>query len=121
MSCPDGRPRIFGRPGDVTRPGAAAPTLQAAADGTTTISYASDFLDLSQFSQQDFALSFSGASTLLNLNSSGRIANFRVSGSGTFAGEAPSVPEPANWLLMLGGFGMIGGAMRRRKTSLAFA
>ncbi len=31
------------------------------------------------------------------------------------------VPEPASWALMLGGFGVIGAAMRRRRTSLTFA
>jgi len=31
------------------------------------------------------------------------------------------VPEPASWALMLGGFGLVGGAMRRRRTSVAFA
>lgn len=30
---------------------------------------------------------------------------------------ASAVPEPAAWALMIGGFGMVGGAMRRRKTS----
>jgi len=33
-----------------------------------------------------------------------------------------SVPEPASWALMLGGFGLVGGAMRaRRKASVTFA
>ena len=32
-----------------------------------------------------------------------------------------AVPEPASWVLMLGGFGLVGGAMRRRKVSLSFA
>jgi len=27
-----------------------------------------------------------------------------------------SVPEPASWAMMVGGFGMMGGAMRRRRT-----
>lgn len=32
-----------------------------------------------------------------------------------------AVPEPASWAMMVGGFGMIGGAMRRRqRTSVAF-
>lgn len=34
----------------------------------------------------------------------------------------PGVPEPASWALMLGGFGLIGGAMRsRRKVGVTFA
>ena len=34
---------------------------------------------------------------------------------------APPVPEPATWAMMIGGFGLAGGAMRRRKTNLSFA
>jgi len=34
----------------------------------------------------------------------------------------PSVPEPATWAMMLGGFGLVGGAMRsRRKSAVTFA
>ena len=32
-----------------------------------------------------------------------------------------AVPEPATWAMMLGGFGLIGGAMRRRRTTVRFA
>ncbi len=32
-----------------------------------------------------------------------------------------AVPEPASWALFIGGFGMIGAAMRHRKTSVRFA
>jgi hypothetical protein len=31
-----------------------------------------------------------------------------------------SVPEPASWAMMLGGFGLIGGALRRRKVAVSF-
>ena len=34
---------------------------------------------------------------------------------------AAAVPEPASWAMMLGGFGLIGGAMRRRRTLIRFA
>jgi hypothetical protein len=36
----------------------------------------------------------------------------------------PGVPEPATWAMMIGGFGMVGGAMRRRRsmsTKVSFA
>ncbi len=33
----------------------------------------------------------------------------------------PAVPEPATWAMMIAGFGLVGGAMRRRRTSVAFA
>jgi hypothetical protein len=37
----------------------------------------------------------------------------------TFAGNfnVAAVPEPATWAMMIGGFGMVGGAMRRRRVS----
>jgi hypothetical protein len=31
----------------------------------------------------------------------------------------PSVPEPASWVMMIGGFGMVGAALRRRKARYA--
>ena len=34
---------------------------------------------------------------------------------------AAPAPEPSSWAMMLGGFGLVGGAMRRRKTTIAFA
>ncbi len=38
-------------------------------------------------------------------------------------GESPpaAVPEPASWAMMVGGFGLIGSAMRRRRTRVCFA
>ena len=44
---------------------------------------------------------------------------FGVGGTATDAVQ--SVPEPASWALMMAGFGMIGGALRIRRTSIAFA
>lgn len=48
----------------------------------------------------------------------------QISGAGTFVGNlgvegvtgitAGAVPEPASWALMIGGFGLVGAAMRRR-------
>ena len=38
-----------------------------------------------------------------------------------YAFRIGSVPEPASWAMMVGGFGLAGAAMRRRKTSVAFA
>jgi hypothetical protein len=42
-------------------------------------------------------------------------------GGGTNQGGVAPVPEPASWAMMVGGFGLIGGAMRRRRVTLAFA
>ena len=33
----------------------------------------------------------------------------------------PGVPEPASWAMMIAGFGMVGGTMRRRARSVSFA
>lgn len=39
-----------------------------------------------------------------------------------FAGYViPTVPEPATWALMIGGFALAGAALRRRKMSVVFA
>lgn len=37
------------------------------------------------------------------------------------AAPAGAVPEPASWAMMLSGFGLVGGAMRARRRSSAFA
>ncbi|KQS04035.1 hypothetical protein ASG11_07050 [Sphingomonas sp. Leaf357] len=41
----------------------------------------------------------------------------------TYSPAASAVPEPATWAMMIGGFGMVGGALRsrRRKTTVSFA
>jgi hypothetical protein len=38
----------------------------------------------------------------------------------TYTPAATAVPEPASWAMMISGFGLVGGAMRRRST-LSFA
>ncbi|MFW2850508.1 PEPxxWA-CTERM sorting domain-containing protein [Sphingomonas sp. TX0543] len=43
------------------------------------------------------------------------------SNSFEFDNLARAVPEPATWALMILGFGAIGGAMRRRRVSVAYA
>jgi hypothetical protein len=59
-------------------------------------------------------------SLTLTLN---RTRNSAWSASATLAvlpGQAPFVPEPATWAMMVGGFGMMGFAMRRRRTAIRF-
>ncbi len=58
-------------------------------------------------------------------NSSGDVLGFdqMTIGDARQVVNPPSgaVPEPATWAMMIAGFGMVGGAMRRRSTKVAFA
>lgn len=57
----------------------------------------------------------SGTFTLTTALASGRRYSLQVV-------DASAVPEPASWLMMIGGFGMIGGAMRaRRRVTVRYA
>ena len=42
-------------------------------------------------------------------------------GAITIGGAAAAVPETATWAMMLAGFAMVGGALRRRSTRIVFA
>lgn len=48
-------------------------------------------------------------------------ANFGYDAFRTLSFDSGAVPEPASWALMLGGFGLVGGVMRRRRTAVRFA
>ena len=54
----------------------------------------------------------------------GRTLFFDDFGSAFVAAEEialAAVPEPASWAMMIGGFAVVGGAMRRRRVSVSFA
>jgi hypothetical protein len=84
-----------------------------------TVTYTSDFIDFSDATSGDFALSFSGITPGIG-------ASFWTGDStGTFASDASGigteVPEPATWAMMIIGFGGIGSVLRRRRGVLTFA
>lgn len=87
------------------------PGLGAGIDFTPIISGVVEFRTLSS------TLLSAGSYTLSVAGTSGN--------EGSYAGDLSfaAVPEPATWGLMILGFGMVGGAMRRRavKTAVRFA
>ena len=69
-------------------------------------------------------LAVSGIPIVANVMNTIEVLGATSSKGGTYSGTATfsaAVPETASWVMMLGGFGLIGAAMRRRKTSLTFA
>lgn len=56
------------------------------------------------------------AVSLTSLTGGGGAAAYRVEGD---AAPTPA-PEPASWVMMVSGFGTVGGAMRRRKSAVSF-
>ena len=53
------------------------------------------------------------------INLSGQVTGLYVDGTGLHGFIASNVPEPATWALLLTGFGLLGGGLRRRRTALA--
>lgn len=72
---------------------------------------------------------FAGEQPTLSFDGNNIYLNFAAITQGTAPGTSYSyhvtfgdVPEPASWALMLGGFGMVGGALRSsRKVAVRFA
>ena len=79
---------------------------------TLTIVRAGGFIE--SFSR-DYGFAPGSATVGFGVNRLGVADNF------TFDGVTNAVPEPASWALMIAGFGLVGGAMRSRKRSVAFA
>lgn len=74
-----------------------------------------------QFSGPDL---FSLVSNVPVFNTGTFMLNSIVSGSSTLTistAPAASVPEPATWAMFIGGFGLIGAGMRRKKVAIHFA
>lgn len=63
-------------------------------------------------------VSFSGTAFSIDF---GGTANQTGYDNITFGSANPGVPEPAAWAMMLAGFGLVGGAMRRRTANVSFA
>jgi hypothetical protein len=69
-------------------------------------------------------LAVSGIPILSNVMNTIEVIGTTAKFGGTFSGTATfsaAVPEAATWAMMLAGFGFVGAAMRKRRTSLTFA
>ncbi len=94
---------------------------------TSSISYTSDFLTFVPGSNYDFAMSLSQIAPALNAlptnaTPTRALRTFRAVASGQFSSDPapiPNVPEPAIWLQLITGFGLVGMAARRRKAAIA--
>jgi len=64
---------------------------------------------------QSFSFLAGGPSTTITFTTNGTAQN--VFGPALDNVSAVAVPEPAAWAMMLAGFGLVGGAMRRRERS----
>ncbi len=94
--------------------GTSGSVSTSTASGDTLV-YSSDFLTFNT-SEQDYAFGLTAINAALaRASNKSSLNSFRASASGNFS--ATFVPEPASWALMLGGFGLIGMAARRRKTA----
>ena len=77
-------------------------------------------LDISGGSNQAFFTINDGFYTVGQLSGFGAFVG-NIGTSGITGITAGSVPEPTTWLLMIGGFGLVGSAMRRRATRVVAA
>lgn len=112
--------------------GATSGELDSSGLGTD-ITYSSDFLSFAPTHDRDFALSLASiAQTLAAVNpvdedgnpvnpgAGTSLSSFRGNSSGSFSSNpAPlitvAVPELASWMMFIGGFGLIGASLRRRR------
>jgi acetyl esterase/lipase len=86
----------------------------------TTINYSNsnNFIGLRATSGSDVFYGFAFTTdNILNSYGFENVAGREI--TATVASGA--VPEPASWVLMLSGFGLVGGTLRRRKAAVSFA
>lgn len=98
-------------------PGAGSGNLNGDTAIGTTVNYSSDFLDFSNTSARNFALSFSSITPALAIDGS-FLRSFSTAGTGTFASNPlpliTAIPEPGTMAALGMGLALM-GVMRRRK------
>lgn len=73
------------------------------------------------FGALGFTLSFFDSDPQFALDNPGYGGFSSLLSNGKTVVGISNAPEPASWAMMLGGFGLIGGVMRRRRTAVSFA
>ena len=110
--------RVYTVAFDLGALGSASETLTVTAGATSVVynPFADNELD-STFSPTSFTFLGSGGLTTLSFASQG------VDGVDAIVDNisVTAVPEPATWAMMIGGFALVGGALRRRSGKLATA
>lgn len=98
----------------------------------SSFSFTSDFLTFVPGANYDLAWSLTSINPLLNATNAANqitgtpnkaLRTFRATLGGQFSSDPapipPLVPEPQSWMLLIAGFGLVGAASRRRRTSVA--
>ena len=96
-------------------PGSAMTNVIAASDDFPSIGI-SGFTGLNLLANTSYFAVIAGFS-----NSDAGRWTLDITGEGAVVAVGGAIPEPASWAMMIGGFGFIGAAMRRRSVSVRFA
>ena len=98
--------------------GRTANVIQSSGAGGTTVTYASDFLNLARQQSQTASFAFNDASSMNSVNANGVLNTNKYNGTGIFSLNIPAsqTPEPGA-IAMLVGMGVSGSAfvLRRRR------
>lgn len=98
--------------GFLTTPGFTSAHVSASVVGTLATLTIDPNVGAQQVYTHNYGAAFSGGVTGLGFYGDAHLDNFGTGGSG-------AVPEPTTWALMLGGFGLAGAALRRRRAAIA--
>jgi hypothetical protein len=99
--------------------GGSAGSIASSTDGGDTLDFTSDFRSFIT-TERDFSIALTAINSVLaRPSTSSSLRSFYASASGNFS--ANFVPEPASWAMMLAGFGLVGAAVRRRRSAVVAA